>query len=101
MNPKFDIPYDKKIRTNLLEKRSNDVVRKLAAKIKSKPSGQTVSLTMDGWSSRDRIKSKYNSLTMSFFDKEAKKQVTFALGISLSTVNQTSEILLIKNRKNP
>ena len=94
LNPKFDIPCEKTIRTSLLEKRYDEVVKKLTEIIKLLSSGQTISLTTDGWTSRDRLRSKYNSLTMSFFDKDAKKRLTYALGISPSTVSQTSEFLL-------
>ena len=79
------------MRTTLFDSELEEITAEIKNTIETMPVNSTVCLTTDGWASRDRNLSKYNSLTMTFINSKELRKDTYTLGIAPSTCSQTAE----------
>lgn len=91
LDPKYSLPSEKTVRTTLLDTKFEEIMTKIKNTIDTMPNNTTVCLTTDGWASRDRNLSKYNSLTMTFINPNEHQKETITFGIAPSTCSQTAE----------
>ena len=94
LNKRYKVPSSQTIRTTAFDKRFDEIKDSLQNELNRLPEKHTINLTTDGWSSNDKQKSKYNSLTATYFDPIEKIHQTHVLAITPSTVSNTSEFIL-------
>ena len=92
IDPKYKLPSRKTVSDNLLDIRYNEVIANFKNILQKLPENHQIAITTDGWSSNDKNKSKYNSLTCQFFDSSRIR--SFTLGIKGSTFSQNSQNIL-------
>ena len=94
LDPRFSVPSPQTVRTTLLDKAYEKVLDQIKSVIEDLPDGSFCHLTTDGWGSRDKELSKYNSLTWSFHQPKSSQNETIILGFKSSVERPTSLFIL-------
>lgn len=94
LNKRFVVPSSQTIRTTAFEACYKDTVEEMCEIFAKLPPRTLIHLTTDGWNSNDKFKSKYNSLTATFYEEHNESYRTLVLGISPSTTSNTAEFIL-------